>query len=92
MSECQTVRSRSGLIWVQTVSKGCQKATKEGKELSQGCGNTMQDLSDLVHFIQRKIEISIDLSWDMYKNSSCKSVLTELFRHGKTVITFILLK
>ena len=33
----------------------------------QGCGNTMPDLSDLSHFIQDKLKISIYLSLDKYK-------------------------
>ena len=32
--------------------------------LSQGCGNTMPDLSNLSHSPEDKYEISIYLSWD----------------------------
>ena len=34
----------------------------------QGCGNTMPNLFDLDP-IQNKLDISIYLSWDMYKES-----------------------
>ena len=33
----------------------------------QSCGNTMPDLSNLSHFIQDKLKISIYLSLDKYK-------------------------
>ena len=41
----------------------------------QGCGNTMPNLSDLVPiFIQDKLEISVNLSWDKFKEK-CNSVV-----------------
>ena len=37
-------------------------------EYIQGCGNTMANLSDLIHYIQNKVENTIYLSWDKHKD------------------------
>ena len=51
----------------------------EYRQHKQECGNTMPDLSDLRSpFIQEKLEISIYLSWDKYKES-CIHILIHYY-------------
>ena len=60
----------AGTVLAQQIRKSCSLNIKNLYRLlpsSQACGNIMPDLSDVVHFIEDKLEISIYLSLDNYE-------------------------